>query len=97
MSEEVVDNPGKSRFEIRVDGKVAGFADYLLLPTKVVFTHTEVLPEYGGQGLAGRLVAHALDLTRDTGLKVVPRCDYVAGYIERNPAYKDLLDPSVTG
>ncbi|MFG1947920.1 GNAT family N-acetyltransferase [Nonomuraea sp. NPDC048826] len=95
MSEDVVDNPEKSRFEIFVDGQVAGFADYLLLPTKVVFTHTEVLPEHSGKGLAGRLIGHALDLTRDTGLKVVPRCEYVAGYIERNPEYQDLVD-SVT-
>ncbi|MGI5273526.1 GNAT family N-acetyltransferase [Nonomuraea sp. CA-218870] len=96
MSEDVVDNPGKSRFEILVDGEVVGFADYLLLPTKVVFTHTEVLPSHSGQGLAGRLIGHALDLTRDTGLKVVPRCGYVASYIERHPDYQDLLDPSVT-
>ncbi len=92
MPPDVVDNTGKSRFEIIVDGQVAGFADYLLLPTKVVFTHTEVLPAYEGKGLAGRLVKHALDVTRDTGLKVEPRCEYVARYIQRHPEYHDLLD-----
>ncbi|GGO67548.1 GNAT family N-acetyltransferase [Nonomuraea cavernae] len=97
MPIEVVDNAAESRFEILVDGKVAGFADYLLLPTKIVFTHTEVRSEYEGQGLASRLIKHALDVSRDTGLTVVPQCPYVTRLIERNPEYKDLLDASVTG
>ncbi|WP_433515575.1 GNAT family N-acetyltransferase [Nonomuraea sp. CA-143628] len=94
MPVEIVDNVAKSRFEIFVDGKVAGFADYRLLPTKIVFTHTEVLPEHEGQGLAGKLVGHALDASRDTGLRVVPLCPYVVKYIERHPQYKDLVDDS---
>jgi predicted GNAT family acetyltransferase len=97
MAVETVDNSAQSRFEILVDGKVAGFADYRLLPTKIVFTHTEVLPAYEGQGLASRLIGHALDMSRDTGLRVVALCPYVAKYIERHPAYKDLLDDSVRG
>ncbi|MCA2225802.1 GNAT family N-acetyltransferase [Nonomuraea aurantiaca] len=94
MPVEIVDNTEQSRFEILMDGKVAGFADYRLLPTKIVFTHTEVLPELEGQGLAGKLVGHALDASRDTGLRVVPLCPYVGKYIERHPQYKDLVDAS---
>ncbi|PZG07449.1 GNAT family N-acetyltransferase [Nonomuraea aridisoli] len=92
MPTEVVDNPTENRFEIHVDGKLAGFADYRLLPTKVIFTHTEVLPEYEGQGLAGKLVGHALQVSADTGLRVVPACPYVAKYIERHPEFKELVD-----
>lgn len=99
MPVEVVDNTAESRFEILVDGKVAGFADYRLLSDRVVFTHTEVRPEHEGQGLAGRLVEQALRTSRDTGLKVVPSCPYVARYIERHPEFADLLagGPSVGG
>lgn len=89
---EIVDNTTENRFEILLDGKVAGFADYRLLPTKVVFTHTEVLPAYEGQGLAGKLVGQALQMSADTGLRVVPLCPYVAEYIERHPEFKDLVD-----
>ncbi|MEV0148533.1 MULTISPECIES: GNAT family N-acetyltransferase [unclassified Nonomuraea] len=96
MAIDVVDNPAESRFEILLDGEVAGFADYRLLPEKIVFTHTEVRPELEGQGLAGRLVGHALDMSRDTGLRVVPLCPYVAKYIERHPEYKDLVDAKVS-
>ncbi|MEV1242536.1 GNAT family N-acetyltransferase [Nonomuraea sp. NPDC050022] len=97
MPVEIVDNAAESRFEILVDGTVAGFADYRLLPTKIVFTHTEVLPQHEGQGLAGKLVGHALDASRDTGLRVVPLCPYVAKYIQRHPQYKDLVDDSAAG
>ncbi|WP_043628799.1 GNAT family N-acetyltransferase [Nonomuraea candida] len=92
MAIEVVDNTTESRFEILVDGKVAGFADYRLLPTKIVLTHTEVAPAYEGQGLAGRLVGHALQASADTGLRVVPVCPYVAKYIKRHPEFESLLD-----
>jgi predicted GNAT family acetyltransferase len=89
---EVVDDPAKSRFEILMDGQVAGFADYQLRGAKIVLTHTEVAPEHTGQGLAGKLVKHALEASRDAGLRVVPLCPYVATYIERHPEYQDLVD-----
>ncbi|GAA3473904.1 GNAT family N-acetyltransferase [Nonomuraea roseola] len=89
---KILDNSAESRFEIHVDGQLAGFAEYKLLPSTIVFTHTEVKPEFEGQGLAGQLVAHALGASRDTGLKVRPLCPYVARYISRHPEYKDLLE-----
>ena len=33
----------------------------------------------------------ALDDARSRGLMVVPSCDYVASYIDKHPAYADLL------
>ncbi|MGP3957474.1 GNAT family N-acetyltransferase [Nonomuraea sp. 3N208] len=93
MPIEIVDNSTESRFEVLVDGKVAGFAEYRLLPTKIVFTHTEVLPDYEGQGLASKLVGHALKASADTGLRVVPLCPYVRKYIERHAEFQDLVDP----
>ncbi|MEU7896699.1 GNAT family N-acetyltransferase [Nonomuraea sp. NPDC049152] len=88
----VVDNPDESRFELHLGDKLAGFAEYQLLPTTIVFTHTEVDPAFEGQGLAGRLVRRALDVSRDTGLKVRPLCPYVAKWISRHPEYQDLLE-----
>lgn len=92
MAADVVDNVERSRFEVHVDGKLAGLADYRLRGATVAFTHTEVAAEFEGQGLAGRMVKHALDASRDTGLRVVPLCSYVASYIERHPEYQDLLE-----
>ncbi|MEZ0073433.1 GNAT family N-acetyltransferase [Planotetraspora sp. GP83] len=89
---EVVDNPGAARYEILVDGRIAGFAQYRLRPGKIIFTHTEIRDEFEGQGLGGKLVSTALDGSRAAGLEVTPLCPFVAGYIQRHPEYRDLVD-----
>lgn len=89
---ETVDNAAASRYEILLDGAVAGFAQYRLRGGSMVFTHTEVRDEFEGRGLGSRLVGAALDGARAAGLRVVPLCSFVAWYIQRNPGYRDLVD-----
>jgi predicted GNAT family acetyltransferase len=89
----VVDNPGKSRFEIRVGPAVAGYSIYRTAPGRVIFTHTEIDPAYEGRGLGARLAAEALDQVRARGLQVTPFCPFIARFIERHPAYADLVAP----
>jgi predicted GNAT family acetyltransferase len=87
----VRDNPEAERFEISVDGKLAGFAAYKLHRDRIAFTHTEVDDEYEGHGLAKVLVTHALDDVRCRQLGVLPFCPYVRRFISKNPAYVDLV------
>lgn len=90
---EVAHNPEASRYEIRVDGVLAGFADYRLRPGgRIVITHTEIGEEFGGRGLGSTLVREALDSARAAGLTVTPLCPFVAEYIRRHPEYQDLVD-----
>lgn len=88
----VTDVAEKSRFEITVDGTLAGFADYTTLPGRLVITHSEIDDAYQGRGLAGMLTKAALDSIRDRGLQVTPRCPYTAAYIRKHPDYLDLVD-----
>ncbi|MDT7648322.1 MAG: uncharacterized protein QOC75_5322 [Pseudonocardiales bacterium] len=88
----VRDAPDLSRFEITVDGKLAGFTEYHAPPGRIVFTHTEVDEAHQGQGLAGRLIRAALDGSRRKGLEVTPLCPYVANFIRRHPDYLKLVD-----
>jgi predicted GNAT family acetyltransferase len=46
--------------------------------------HTEVSEAYGGQGLAGKLVAFALDDVRTQGKRIIPECPYVANWLRKN-------------
>jgi len=78
------------RFELRVDGKLIGFADYRVQGGRVVFPHTEIDPAAGGRGYGGVLVRAALDDTRTQGLKAVTACSFVDDYINRNSEYADL-------
>ena len=52
----------------------------------------EVDPDAGGGGVGSTLVRGALDDVRANGRRVVPRCSFVRGYIERHPDYADLVD-----
>ncbi|MBR0374027.1 MAG: N-acetyltransferase [Mogibacterium sp.] len=53
--------------------------------------HTNVDPAYGGQGIAGRLVAAVVDAARAEGVKVVPVCSYAVRQFEKHAEYRDVL------
>lgn len=89
---EVSNNTELSRYEAHIDGKLAGFAEYHLRSSSIVFTHTEVGDEYGGQGVAGAIVRASLDEIRAAGVyDVVPLCPFYKGWIEKHPDYQDLV------
>lgn len=92
MELTVTDVPEQSRYEARTDnGVVAGFLMYKLADRILVVTHTEVEPEYEGQGVGGRLVQAVLDDVRRRGLHVLPICPFTKAWIERHPDYQDLV------
>ena len=88
---EVQDEPERSRFAARVDGRLAGLAAYELADGVVTFTHTVVGDDFEGQGVGSALARTALDAARGRGLAVVPRCSFIAGWIEQHPDYADLV------
>jgi len=90
--EEVVHNEAQSRFESRVDGKIA-LLDYRRNGKDLALTHTEVPREFEGRGIGSSLVREALEFARANSLAVVPLCPFVAWYIEQNPKYEDLVRP----
>lgn len=85
------DNPGLHRFELRKDGTVAAVAGYKLDGGTIRFVHTQVEPAFEGRGLGSRLAKAALDEVRSRGLKAVPQCPFIAGYIARHPEYQALV------
>ncbi len=91
MTTEVLDNAEQSRYELLVDGRRAGLADYRIDGDRIVFPHTEIDPRLRGRGLGAVLVQHALDDARRTGRTVVPQCWYVAEFIQAHPEYGDLV------
>jgi predicted GNAT family acetyltransferase len=79
------------RFELHLGDRLAGFMDYRERGDALHLVHTEMLPEFEGQGLAARLAEFALGEARDQGRKVVPTCSYVARYLQRHPQHADLV------
>ena len=91
MTTDVRDAPDRSRYEVTVDGELAGFAEYRDQDGARVFTHTEVFDAFEGQGVGSALARGALDAVRAAGTPVVAKCPFIAGYIERHDEYQDLL------
>ena len=87
----VADNPTRLRYEIHVDGALAGFAAYSRHADTITILHTEIEPQYEHHGLAARLASYALDDIRRRGLKVIPTCPFFARYIREHPEYGDLV------
>ena len=87
----VVDVPERSRFEIRVDGEVAGFSEYRRRPELIAFIHTLIDPRFEGRGLASELVRTALSQARSDGLSVLPFCPFVRSYIAGHTEYLDVV------
>ncbi|MCC3761806.1 N-acetyltransferase [Glycomyces sp. TRM65418] len=93
-TEPVVDRvDGEHRYAITVDGRRAGFTAYRDQGDRRVFFHTEIDDAYAGRGLAAHLVERALTDVRDSGMRVVPVCPYVAKFLERHGEFADIADP----
>src|SRR3546814_13208573 len=61
------------------------FVEYTREGDILAINHTEVPPEMGGRGIAGKLVQEALRYARDEGLKVLPQCSYADAYMRTHP------------
>ena len=90
MALTVKNNEAEGRFEAAVDGQLA-LAQYRRNGDSIIFTHTEVPDELQGQGIGGQLIEAALDQARAAGLRIVPRCAFVADYIAKHPEYQSLV------
>ena len=89
---EVRPAPERSRYELFVDGELAGFAECMDEGGGVLaLAHTEVFPAYGGRGLGKRLVGETLRIVRENGNQVRPYCWFVRDYIKREPELADLV------
>jgi predicted GNAT family acetyltransferase len=92
MTVQVVRNDEMRRYEGRVDGVLAGFAEYQLTDELIVFTHTEVDPAFEGQGVGSAIAREALDDVRAGGTRtVLPLCPFISGWIARHQDYADLV------
>src|SRR5215207_7544245 len=88
---DVADNQDENRYEISVEGELAGFVSYRTKPDEIALVHTEIDDRFERQGLGGRLIAHALDDARERGVAVLPFCPFAKAYVQRHPAYVDLV------
>lgn len=89
----VARNDEAGRYEITVDGELAGFTLFVDRGPQRIFPHTELDDRFAGRGLSSILVRDALADTRTAGLRVVPVCPLVAHYVSKHDEVADIVDP----
>ena len=62
-----------------------GFIDIVEKENLIDAPHTEVDKEYGGQGIAGKLVDELVQYK-----KIIPTCPYIKDKFEKDEKYKDV-------
>lgn len=92
----IVRNIEKRRFEWSVVPATGGaaelaFVDYIKASEKLYVTHTEVPPALEGRGIASAMMQHILEWIESEGLKLVPLCPFMAGYLQRHPEWQRLM------
>jgi predicted GNAT family acetyltransferase len=93
---EVRNNKTEYRYELWMNGELAGYTQYVMDRGRIAFLHTEVYDSYEGMGLGSRLARAALEDVRTRGLVVMPFCPFIAGFIERHlDEYGDLVAPEM--
>jgi uncharacterized protein len=88
----VVDDPARSRYELRADGRLAGHLVYEADGTRRTLIHTEIDPAFEGHGLGSQLAAAALDDARQRGFSVVPLCPFVTAYLRQHHEELDVVE-----
>jgi hypothetical protein len=96
MDPKVIHNQEGHRYELWLEDKRIGLADYSLMPGERHFVHTEVDPAHQNKNYAALLMKEVFEEMRsNTKDKVVPVCSYVVMYMKRHPETHDLLKGSI--
>lgn len=81
----------RNRFEAFQGDTLAAYVEYSPLANGILFSHTEVIPAFEGQGVGSAIARHVLDHARAQGQQVIPVCQFIAGYLRRHHEYLDLV------
>ena len=91
MTTQVQFNEDRSRYELMIDGELAGIAACRPIGDALAFPHTEIERSRRGQGLGEVLVRGALDDARRRSKRIIPQCWFVAEFVDAYPEYQDLV------
>ena len=81
----MTDKEERNRYEIRENGKLAGYSRYRDEDGRRIFLHTEIEPDFEGQGLGRVLAQEALADARSKGLEIGAECPFISAYIRDHP------------
>lgn len=87
----LIDNKEKKQYEFHI-GEYMPKIEYIKSETgEIYLTHTEVPVALEGQGIGSQLIKKALGDIKSQGLRLVPLCPFVAGYIQKHPEWRSIV------
>ena len=84
-------NQRESRSVALNEGNIIGCCQYKEQDNVWSITHTVVKQEFGGRGIAKRLVLAVIEEARKQNKKINPICSYAKMMMESNDEYKDVI------
>ena len=88
---KLIDNEERHQYEFHVDQYTPKIEYIKSTNGEIYLTHTEVPTQLGGKGIGSQLVEKALKDIEKQGLRLVPLCPFVAGYIHKRPEWKRIV------
>ena len=85
-------NQRESRSIALNEGNIIGYCQYKEENNIWSITHTVVKQEFGGRGIAKRLVLAVIEEARKQNKKINPICSYAKKMMESSDEYKDVLN-----
>jgi len=81
----------KSRYELTVDGDLAGYLEFHDVDGSRDLTSTRVFEEWGGRGFGTKLIQAAIADAESEKITVIPTCPMIAHYFAKRPELSPLL------
>ena len=88
---ELIDTTDDNQYEFHI-GKHLAKIEYIKTNNgEIYLTHTEVPIALAGKGVGSQLAEKVLSDIEKQGLRLVPLCPFVAGYIKKHPDWKRVV------
>lgn len=84
--------PERNRFIITLAPDAEAYIEYQRRADgSLDLQHTVVPMAWRERGIGSDLVLGAMELARAEGLRVHPTCPFIVSWLERNPAFSDIV------
>lgn len=87
----LIDNTEDKQYEFQIDNYLAKIEYIKTNNGEIYLTHTETPVALEGQGIASQLVEKVFKDIEDKGLRLVPLCPFVVGYLRKHPDWRRLV------
>lgn len=91
MKVERIEKDFKGEYIAYQDGVEAGKITFSNAGAKnFIIDHTEVNPEFSGQGVGKTLVMAAVEYARENGKKIIPLCPFALSVFNKDSSISDV-------